>query len=289
MFAARMAGAPISWGVCKVPDWGFQLAPERVLGEMSRLGLSATEFGPAGFLPDERTAKLELLRRHRLSAVGGFLPLTLHDARTDPMPALDSFIDDCLACGADVVVLAAATGSAGYHRRTVLDDTSWQTLLSNLDRISSHAAERGVLATIHPHVGTAIENAEEVHRAMSGSRMALCVDTGHLVVGGIDPVALARDHPERVAHVHLKDVDGALAQLVADGSISFADAVRAGLFRPLGRGDVDIATLVSTLEAAGYTGWYVLEQDVMLAEEPAGEGPLADVRESLAFLMNLVP
>ena len=31
--------------------------------------------------------------------------------------------------------------------------------------------------------------------------------------------------------------------------------------------------MVATLEAAGYDGWYVLEQDVMLDGEPEGEGP----------------
>ncbi len=287
MLAARVAGAPISWGVCEVPDWGYQLSPERVLREMSRLGLSATEFGPAGFLPVQPAARAELLRRHRLRAVGGFLPVPLHDARADPMPAVDLFIDDCLACGADVVVLAAASGSQGYDQRAVLDRSGWRTVLSNLDRISERAADRGVLATIHPHVGTAIERADEVDMVLSGSRIPLCLDTGHLVVGGADPVALARDHPERVGHVHLKDVDTAMARRVSDGTLTFGDAVRAGLFRPLGRGDIDIATLVSSLETAGYRGWYVLEQDVMLGMEPAGEGPLADVRVSLAYLMNV--
>jgi len=27
----KIAGAPISWGVCEVPGWGYQLTPERVL------------------------------------------------------------------------------------------------------------------------------------------------------------------------------------------------------------------------------------------------------------------
>jgi inosose dehydratase len=160
-------------------------------------------------------------------------------------------------------------------------------MLTNLDRISDHAAGRGVVACLHPHVGTMVETGEETERVVPGSRVGLCVDTGHLVVGGADPVALTARHPDRVVHVHLKDVDGALARRVVDGDLSFAAAVRSGIFRPLGQGDVDIAAMVRTLEAAGYRGWYVLEQDVMLDGRPTDDGPVGNVRQSLEFLRGV--
>src|SRR4051794_2124231 len=146
----KVAGAPISWGVCEVPDWGFQLPAERVMAEMERLGLPATEFGPDGFLPDEPEAKAAFLAAYDLQAVGGFLPVLLHDPASDPMPDVDVFVDNCLATGAGVVVLAASTGVDGYDARPVLDDAQWKTMLHNLDRIADHAAERGVIAVVHP-------------------------------------------------------------------------------------------------------------------------------------------
>ncbi|MFI5622518.1 TIM barrel protein [Nocardioides sp. NPDC051685] len=287
----RIAGAPISWGVCEVPDWGHQLEADQVLKEMSSLGLAATEFGPVGFLEEEPAAKAEQLSAYGMRAVGGFLPVLLHDARHDPMPEVDAFIDGCLASGAGVVVLAAFTGVDGYDARPVLDDDGWSVMLANLDRITDRATERGVIACVHPHVGTMVESGEETERVLAGSRVGLCVDTGHLLVGGADPVALTAQHPERVVHVHLKDVDGAIAARVMDGTLTFGEAVRAGMFLPLGEGDVDIAAMVRTLEAAGYRGWYVLEQDVMLDAPPSdgrsGEGPVADVRKSLDFLLRV--
>jgi inosose dehydratase len=285
--AARVAGAPISWGVCEVPGWGFQLDPSTVLDQMRQLGLTATEFGPVGFLEDEPRAKAEQLAGFGMSAVGGFLPVLLHDPGHDPMPEVDAFIDDCLACGAGMVVLAAFTGTDGYDARPVLDDARWVTMLANLDLIADRAHARGLEASLHPHVGTMVETGEETERVLSGSRIGLCVDTGHLLVGGADPVALTARHPERVVHVHLKDVDAALAEQVVDGTLAFGDAVRKGMFRPLGQGDVDIAAMVRTLEGAGYQGWYVLEQDVMLDGPPEGEGPLSDVRRSLEFLQGV--
>jgi inosose dehydratase len=285
---ARIAAAPISWGVCEVPGWGYQLDPERVLAEMHSLGLTATEFGPAGFLAAEPAARVAQLRAHGMSAVGGFLPVLLHDVSHDPMPDVDRFIDACLAAGADVMVLAAYAGTEGYDARPELDRAAWSTLLANLDRIDDHARGRGVTASLHPHVGTVVERRAEVDRVLEGSRIGLCLDTGHLEVGGIDAVALTLAEADRVRHVHLKDVDGDLTADVLAGDLTFGEAVRAGIFRPLGRGDIDIVALVRALEDAGYSGWYVLEQDVMLAGEPAGEGPVVSVRESLDFLVEAV-
>jgi inosose dehydratase len=282
----RIAGAPISWGLCEVPGWGYQLQPHRVLSEMQGLGLVATEFGPPGFLADEAESRVAQLAEYGLGAVGGFHVAVLHDPGHDPVPGVDAFIDDCLAAKAGMVVLAAGTGQVGYDARPELDETGWQTLLANLDRIADHAASRGVEASLHPHMGTMIESGGETLRVIEGSHIGLCVDTGHLAAAGCDPGEVVAAHPARVRHVHLKDVDLALARRVVDGSLTFADAVRAGLFVPLGSGSVDVTGIVDILEGAGYQGWYVLEQDVMLPEEPHGDGPVADVRQCLAFLTD---
>ncbi len=97
---------------------------------------------------------------------------------------------------------------------------------------------------------------------------------------------VARD---RVGIVHLKDVDLGLAERVAAGELGYEDAVRRGVFRPLGDGDVETERVIGLLEESGYGGWYVLEQDVMLSGEPEeGEGPIQDVRKSLTFLEGIL-
>lgn len=280
----RIAGAPISWGLCEVPGWGYQLTPGQVLSEMQGLGLVATEFGPPGFLDPDADSRVAQLAAYGLHAVGGFHVAVLHDTDHDPLPGVDAFIDECLAAKAGMVVVAAGTGQDGYDARPELDEAGWQTLLGNLDRIADHARSRGVEASLHPHMGTMIESGAETRRVVDGSRIGLCVDTGHLAAAGADPVEIVRADPRRVRHVHLKDVRSALAAEVVRGETTFAEAVRRGMFVPLGTGDVDLAGIVTTLEDAGYQGWYVLEQDVMLPGEPEGEGPVADVRQSLEYL-----
>ena len=284
----RIAGAPISWGVCEVPGWGYQLSPDRVLTEMREVGLAATEFGPDGFLPAEPEAMATVLSDHGLTAVGGFTPTVLHRPDHDPLPAVDRLLDNYAATSAKTLVLSADSGQAGYDTRPTLDEDGWRGLLTNLDRIAALAASRGVRAVLHPHVGTMIENGAEVERVLAGSSIALCLDTGHLLIGGTDPAELTRQVPDRIAHTHLKDVNGTIAAKVRDGRLSYTDGVRDGMYRPLGTGDVDVAAIVHHLGTHGYTGWYVLEQDTILTGEPRGEGPIVDVRTSADYVRDLL-
>ena len=285
---ARIAGAPISWGVCEVPGWGYQLGPERVLAEMREVGLTATEFGPDGFLPARPDTMTRVLDDHGLRAIGGFTPLLLHVAGHDPAPEVERLLEAYAASGAGVLVLSAATGADGYDSRPELDDDGWRVLLGNLDRLAALAAGRGVRAVLHPHVGTMVENGPEVRRVLEGSSISLCLDTGHLLIGGTDPAELARQAPDRIAHVHFKDVDGRLARRVQDGHLTYTQGVRDGMYRPLGSGDVDVPSIVGSLADRGYDGWYVLEQDTILTEEPPGEGPVADVWTSAEHLRSVL-
>jgi inosose dehydratase len=277
----RIAAAPISWGVCEVPGWGHQLTPARVLDEMTGLGITASEFGPDGFLPGP------MLAGYGVTAVGGFVPAVLHDPDHDPLPDVRAALDRFTAAGARTLVLAAATGLDGYDARPDVGPAGWRALLARLDEIAALADSLGLTAALHPHVGTVVEGPEEVDRVLGGSGIGLCLDTGHLLIGGTDPVALAGRAAARVTHVHLKDVHAPAAEAVRTGRTTYTAAVSSGLYRPLGKGDLDLPSLLTALESAGYSGWYVMEQDTVLtAEPPPGEGPLADVTSSLDWLLS---
>ena len=115
----KIAGAPISWGVCEVPGWGYQLSPERVLTEMQQVGLAATEFGPDGFLPADPAVMAEVLASRHLTAVGGFTPVVLHEAGHDPVPGIDRLLDsyDAVARGGARAVRRHRSGRLRHPAR----------------------------------------------------------------------------------------------------------------------------------------------------------------------------
>jgi inosose dehydratase len=289
---ARLAGAPITWGICEVPGWGWQLGSERVLHEVSGLGLRAIELGPRGFLPDDPEEVARMLRRHDLRLAAGFLPAVLHrpESRAAALESVAATAKSLAGAGADLLVLAAELGNGeGYDRSAELSEREWKALLEGLDEARGAAARQKLPIALHPHYGTAVERRDHIERVVADSDVALCVDTGHLIVGGTDPVEVVRAADGRVTHVHFKDVDAALALRVRSGQIGYRDAVAQGLYRPLGEGDVDVVSVVKLLEAAGYDGWYVLEQDVVLAAEPpAGDGPAASAARSLHYLTGIM-
>lgn len=290
MSNVKIAAAPISWGVCEVPDWGYQMTPERVLTEMQELGFAATEFGPEGFLPDDAAGRAETLQRYTMQAVGGFYPAVIHDREHDPLPEIERELEAYTAAGADTLVLAAATGVDGYDaKRPVLDDVGWQTVYRNIDRILEAAKAKGVTVSLHSHVGTMVETQDDVDHILNGTNVDFCFDTGHMFIGGIDPVEFVRAHTKRISHAHLKDVSLDRARRVQSGEQSYYDAVVDGMYQPLGQGDIDIAEIVGTLIRAGFDGWFTLEQDTVVQAEPApGRGPIEQARDSLTYLKQIV-
>ena len=286
----RTAGAPISWGVCEVPGWGTVLPPEQVLAEMQALGLRATELGPDGYLESDPPALRAQLATHDLRLVAGFVPAVMHvrEVEDEQLAAVTAATQQLAAGGASVVVLAAATGADGYEGRPELEPDEWKQLAAFVQRAADVASSYGLGVTVHPHVGTVVETQAGVQRLLELSPAQLCVDTGHLLIGGTDPLELVRRVPDRVGHVHLKDVDARLAGQVHSGELSYHAAVTRGLYRPLGAGDVPVAEVVDVLESSGYAGWYVLEQDTALdGEHPPGGGPIEDVRVCVDFIRSL--
>jgi inosose dehydratase len=287
----RIAAAPISWGVCEVPGWGLQLPPDRVLSEMAELGFTATELGPLGWLPLDGARVREELDRHGLRLVGGFVPLVVHERDLgDTRAHAARAAAQLAAAGADVYV-AALVADLDWSAPTALDDDGWRRVGEHLREIADLVAAEGLELVLHPHVGTLAETAADVERALAHTDVPWCFDTGHLLIGGVDPAAFVRDQAERIGHVHLKDVDARLAEELRRGALSLVKATQAGLFRPLGEGDAGIGEVVRLLDQSGYERWLVLEQDIAItgAEPPAGGGPALDVATSIEFLSTRAP
>ena len=283
----RIAGAPISWGVCEVPGWGLQLSVDRVLREMSELGLRATELGAIGWLPTDAEELRKTLEAHGLRVVGAFVPLICHvpERRQDTLDSAEEMAALLAAVDAENFVTAVVTDPDDW-RHEQLSSEQWEHVFAVLDDVEGITTAHDVRQVLHPHANTLVETADEIDRVLDGSSVPICLDTGHVTIGGADAVELAERAASRVGLVHLKDVRTAVAARFNAGELSLMAAVQAGLFAPLGDGDVPIAEVITTLEDNGYGGRYVLEQDVAITdrEPPAGDGPVRDVAKSVAYL-----
>lgn len=286
---ARLAAGPISWGVCEVPGWGLQLSPDRVLAEMTQLGIMATELGPQGWLPLDGRAARRILERHGLQLVGGFVPVIVHEPELD-LDGARAAAGRLAEAGGELFV-AAAVQDPGWGAPTPLDADGWKRAGERLRAIADAVAAEGVELVLHPHAGTVLETARDVEHALAHTDVPWCYDTGHLLIGGVDPVRFAADHGDRIGHVHFKDVDARVAARFNAKELSLMQAVQHGLFRPLGEGDARIDDVIRALAASGYERWLVLEQDLAItgSEPPAGGGPVLDVRKSIEFLSTRAP
>ena len=288
----RVATAPISWGVCEVPGWGYQLPVDRVLAEMAAAGFTRTELGALGYLPTEPARLSATLDSHGLSLLGGFVPLVLHDPdRAAETRAAANRWADLIGGAGGRFFATCAVSHCDHWRQEPLTDAQWAALCDSLAEIDALVASHGLEQVFHSHFGSVVETDAEFAWILEGSEVSLVLDTAHLTLGGTDALELLDRYAHRVGLVHLKDVDPDLGARLTAGELSLMQAVQRGLFPPLGRGEVAIAEIVARLEESGRDLWYVLEQDAAIAEGDlsavAGLRRNADL--SLDFLQDLVP
>jgi inosose dehydratase len=223
-------------------------------------------------------AKLKpIMSRCGLDIVGGWYSsnLLVRDADAE-IAAMADHLKLLEAMGSSVFVLAETSNaihgdrSSRLDRHPVLPSGDWKQFGERLDAVASYINDRGLRFAYHHHLGTVVETREELQRFFDAtkSHVGLVLDTGHAVGGGIDPVAIVRDYPERVSHVHCKDVRGEVFEQSRNEGASFLDGVIGGMFTAPGDGDYDFRPFIGALAAMHYSGWIVIEaeQDPAIAD-----------------------
>jgi inosose dehydratase len=267
------------------------LPTSRVLGEMAGLGFTATELGAVGFLPED-PAELNLeLGEYGIALLGGFTPVVVHDPaeREATIASATATAKLFQQAGATKMVSSPVQDWDWAHPRALSTEEK-RHMAEMLGVIDDICGEHGIQQVLHPHVQTLVETKDDISRVLDSCDVNFCLDTGHMAFGGQDPVEFAKDAFDRVGHVHLKDVRLEMTAAVLRREVTLMSAVQAGVFTNLGSGDVDILGVVQTLEAGGYRGWYVIEQDTAITSGfPAeGEGPVKQVSASLQYLTDVV-
>jgi len=287
----QLAGAPISWGVCEANGWGYQIAVDRVLTEMCECGITATELGPDGYLPQDAKELARVLDGHGLDLCGAFVPIVLHkkDRLKASYERARRQAEVLAALNAGNFVLATPAEDGDYDSRDPMDAQAKAVFSESLPMVTEIAKEFGLQMVLHPHAGTMFETPNDLDFLLNETDINLCLDTGHIVVGGGNPLDIAKRAGSRVKHVHLKDCDAAAAARIQNRTSTYSTEVKNGMYKPLGQGDAQISEVIRFLDGINYEGKLVLEQDVMLDQAPAmGSGPIDAVRESINFLSSLI-
>lgn len=276
-----IAGAPVSFGVFELtPADADVVAPEDLLGILAGAGYDGVDLGPVGYLGDGPLLQRRL-GRFGLELAGGWIQLPLTDdaafaaARPAVRRALEVFraaCPDTAAPSSRHMALPTLADAGSAARRAApgrgaevdpIGDTAWRRLVDNARRAADLVRTAGFEPTFHHHAGTYVESPAEIERFLDATSIGLTLDVGHLAVAGADPVRAARDWAGRINHLHVKDVDtAALARALAAGG-GMREVWSAGVFTALGRGDIDLASVLRTVLSAGFDGWIVVEQDVL--------------------------
>jgi inosose dehydratase len=295
----RVANAPCSWGVLEFEAPAIHAPAAQVLDEMAAAGYAGTELGDWGFLPTEPAALAADVQRRALSLVGAFVPIAL--ARED---ALDEGVTRAVRTAR---LLAAA---AGTHAFVVLSDDNaavpnraaragrireedglspaeWDAFADRARRVASAVREAtGIRAVFHHHCAGYVETPREIDALMSRTSpdlLGLCLDTGHLMYGGGNPVDAIAKYRDRIWHVHFKDCDPELAREARAEGWDYHTAVGRGIFCELGKGMVPFVNVLDALRVEYYAGWIVVEQDVL----PGLGTPSASARRNREYLRRL--
>jgi inosose dehydratase len=270
--AASVGTVPILWNNVDIAELRLGTGAEEILDDIARTGYDGCQLG-LGFPEGDALRSSLATRGLRLAEVYASIPGTVDGPTATALADVRERLRLLVAAGGEVLCIAfdvspdrdPFAGWAAEPATPRLTDDGWARTVELLETIAAETRAAGARIAFHPHAGTYIETPDEVERlaaAVDAATLPFCLDVGHHVVGGGDPVAALRRFGERVEHVHLKDVDPEVLAGLRAGSVGgFGAAIRQRLFTELGAGVLDLDGVLAALADRRYAGWLMVEQD----------------------------
>jgi inosose dehydratase len=293
----RLASAPINWGI-ETPDGAGNPSANEVLQNSVDAGYPGFELGPLHYLGSDATAVGDRLAAYGLDAVAFWVAVPLARPLAGASEAgVREALETLKAIGAKHLLVSdfgdparlAVIARVDAHPETWWSDDDWSEVHRSFVALGELGREYDIDVSVHPHVGGHIESGREIEKALiaiEGTPITVCIDTGHIRIGGIDSIPLVRRLGARVTHIHAKDVEPNLLGRLQRGEIGYGDAVSAGLYCDLGHGLVDWQGFADAVDAIGYDGWVVAEEDQILV--PGRQAPFESNIANRAFLAQLL-
>ena len=275
----KLANAPCSWGVLEF-DLEGKVAPYgQVLEEMRVTGYQGTELGDWGFLPTQPNHLSTNLSKYKLDLLGAFVPVNLKDSNTHlkgltyalkvaGLMYYAGYENAKIVLADDNGEVEARVKNAGNITSAMgLDSNAWEIFTEGANQIAYAVKEAYGLQTVfHHHCAGYVETPDEIHKLLEYTDkqlVGLCLDTGHYSYGGGNPIEALTQYRDRIWHIHLKDFDIKVAEKARLNQWDYFTSVQNGIFCELGKGAVDFNRFIDELKVHDYSGWAVVEQDVL--------------------------
>src|SRR5712691_171011 len=296
-----VANAPVSYGAFELTVGQDPNVPSgtQVLDQVAAAGYAGIDLGPVGYLGDgERLG--ELLAERGLGLAGAYVELPYSDpaALKGAVGELDAILGvfDAVRSYLPGPAPRPTLADKGSKERAMLparsvrdhslgfDADGWRRFAAGLSHVIARCRDRGYEPTFHPETGTHIEAPWEIERVLEVSDVGLCLETGHMLLGGGDPVAMLRDLGGRVNHVHLKDARLAVMNEIVTDQAPVTEIWTREVFCALGGGDLDVDAVLAGLRTISFGGWLVVEQDILPRSADRFARAAAEQRHNRAFL-----
>lgn len=283
----RFGVSPIAWANDDMPELGGDTPLETILRECQEVGFEGVELG--GKFPREAGALKAALAPYKLDCVGGWYSgsLLAQDADAE-IASLQAHLKLLKAMGSTVFVFAETSNAIHSNRAVPLEATprlkagDWAEFGKRMSGVADYIAGEGLKFAYHHHLGTVVETQADMDAfiAATSPTVGFTLDTGHAALGGVKSLDVIARHPERIAHVHCKDVRGPIHAEARRTGKSFLDGVLAGMFTVPGDGGIDFAAVMRALKAINYSGWIIIEAE----QDPALANPKEFAALGLATL-----
>jgi inosose dehydratase len=264
----KIGNAPVSYGAFEVTVGIREGVPtaDAVLDAVQEAGYEGIDLGPVGYLGLGRELRAALHGRGLL-LTGGYVEIDVSSPEA-PAKGLSELAQVCeqFEAVADGVAerylprpTVALIGSAvGDGPDT--SETRWDRIEQVVAEVVRSCRARGFEACLHNEVGTQLASQESIVHVLRATDAALCLDTGHLVAAGGDPLEILAHWRDRISHVHLKD---ARPSPTGEPYDSAMDLWEGDVFCRLGAGEGQVDAVLDSLRGSSYDGWIVVEQDVL--------------------------
>ena len=291
----RIGINPLSWMNDDLPALGGETALETALAEGKEIGYEGFELGNK--FPKDGPALKAKLDSFGLACVSGWYSGFLaEDSVGAEIERCKAHMSKLQYNGVKVVVYGECAGTIQGQIDTPLakrprfaSDALWKAYAERLNAFGAHLqTSYGITLAYHHHMGAYVESPDDLDRLMAltdPASVGLLYDTGHAYFGGAtEPDLLLKKHVARVVHVHCKDVRPQVIAQARNDGWSFLSGVLNGTFTVPGDGVIDYEAILSTLHAAGYQGWLVVEAE----QDPALAPSYAYAQKGFQTLISIV-